>query len=154
MPRTATSTSSTRPSIPNAGGPTRPTGPQFGMRPAYVPTKKWSAGLQYEIPLGNFGSLTPRVDVSYQGDIFSNGANAATNRIESYTLSNARLTWRNDEGSWEGSLEVTNLTDEYYFLTRFDQFNADRRNGRPAGPPARVGLYREAEVLAASLKRD
>jgi iron complex outermembrane recepter protein len=120
---------------PAAGGPLRPTGPQFGMRPAYVPTKKWSAGLQYEIPLGNFGTLTPRVDVSYQGEIFSNGANAATNRIESYTLSNARVTWRNDGGSWESSLEVTNLTDEYYFLTRFDQFNltgvTDGQPGRP-----------------------
>jgi iron complex outermembrane recepter protein len=120
---------------PDAGGPTRPTGPQFGMRPAYVPETKWSVGLQYEIPLGNFGSLTPRVDVSHQGELFTNGANAATNLIESYTLSNARLTWRSSDNSWESSLEVTNLTDEYYFLTRFDQFTltgiTDGQPGRP-----------------------
>jgi iron complex outermembrane receptor protein len=120
---------------PDAGGPTRPTGPQFGMRPAYVPETKWSVGLQYEIPLGNLGSLTPRVDVSHQGELFTNGANSATNRIESYTLSNARLTWRSDDNSWESSLEVTNLTDEYYFLTRFDQFTltgiTDGQPGRP-----------------------
>jgi iron complex outermembrane receptor protein len=105
------------------------------MRPAYVPKTKWSAGIQYEIPLGTHGSLTPRVDVSYQGDLFTNGANAATNLIESYTLANARITWRSGEGSWESSLEVTNLTDKYYFLTRFDQFTltgiTDGQPGRP-----------------------
>jgi iron complex outermembrane receptor protein len=120
---------------PDAGGPTRPTGPQFGMRPAYVPKTKWSAGIQYEIPLGDLGTLTPRLDVSYQGDLFTNGANAATNLIESYTLSNARLTWRNGKGDWESSLEVTNLSDRYYYLTRFDQYTltgvTDGQPGRP-----------------------
>jgi iron complex outermembrane receptor protein len=120
---------------PAAGGPARPTGPQFGMVPAYTPTRKWSVGVQYEIPLGTFGTLTPRVDASYQGDLYTNGANAATNRIGSYTLANARLTWRNSESAWESSFEVTNLTDQYYFLTRFDQFTltglADGQPGRP-----------------------
>ncbi|MEP7243465.1 MAG: TonB-dependent receptor, partial [Gammaproteobacteria bacterium] len=120
---------------PAAGGPTRPTGPQFGMVPAYTPTRKWSVGVQYEIPLNTLGTLTPRIDASYQGDVYTNGANAATNRIGSYTLANARLTWRNAGGSWESSFEVTNLTDQYYFLTRFDQFTltglADGQPGRP-----------------------
>ena len=120
---------------PDAGGPTRPAGPQFGMRPAYVPEIKWSAGAQYEIGLGDRGSLTPRIDVSHQGELFTNGFNAATNRIEAYTTANARLTWRNGEGDWEASAEVTNLTDEYYFLTRFDQFTTtgvtDGQPGRP-----------------------
>ena len=120
---------------PDAGGPTRPAGPQFGMRPAYVPKLKWSAGVQYEIGLGDRGSLTPRVDVSHQGELFTNGFNAATNRIEAYTTANARLTWRSGNGDWETSAEVTNLTDEYYFLTRFDQFTTtgvtDGQPGRP-----------------------
>jgi iron complex outermembrane receptor protein len=120
---------------PAAGGPGRPTGPQFGMRPSYTPTRKWSVGVQYEIPLGTLGSLTPRIDASYQGDLYTNTANAVTNRIDSYTLANARLTWRNSEGSWESSFEVTNLTDQYYYLTRFDQFTltglTDGQPGRP-----------------------
>jgi iron complex outermembrane receptor protein len=124
------------PSInPAAGGPTRPTGPQFGMRPAYTPSRKWSAGIQYVIPLSTLGSLTPRVDVSYQGDLYTSGANSATNRIDSYTLANARLTWRNSDETWESSVEVTNFTDQYYFLTRFDQFSltgvTDGQPGRP-----------------------
>jgi iron complex outermembrane recepter protein len=120
---------------PDAGGPGRPTGPQFGMRPAYVPETKWSAGIQYEIPLGTKGTLTPRLDVSYQGDLFTNGSNGPTNLIEAYTLSNARVTWRNTDETWESSLEVTNLSDKYYFLTRFDQFTltgiSDGQPGRP-----------------------
>jgi iron complex outermembrane receptor protein len=120
---------------PAAGGPGRPTGPQFGMRPAYVPKTKWSAGIQYEIPLGDYGSLTPRFDASYQGELFTNGANAETNRIGAYTLSNARLTWRSAKEDWESSIEVTNLADKYYFLTRFDQYTltgvTDGQPGRP-----------------------
>ena len=42
--------------------------------------------------------------------MFTSAVNAATNRIAPYTLANARLTWRNGEGQWEASLEVTNLT--------------------------------------------
>jgi iron complex outermembrane receptor protein len=120
---------------PDAGGPTRPTGPQYGMRPAYMPETKWSAGIQYEFVLGSLGTLTPRVDVSYQGDVYTNGTNRPTNLIESYTLTNARLTWRTADELWETSLEVTNVTDEYYFLTRFDQYTitgiSDGQPGRP-----------------------
>lgn len=120
---------------PAAGGPGRPTGPQYGMRPAYVPEQKWSLGAQYEFSLGDAGSLTPRIDVTYQGDLFTNGTNGPTNLIKAYTLANARITWRTENGDWDTSFEVTNLTNEYYFLTRFDQFTltgiTDGQPGRP-----------------------
>ena len=125
---------------PAAGGPTRPTGPQFGMVPAYAPTRKWSAGVQYEIPLGALGTLTPRVDASYQGDLYTNGANAATNRIASYTLANVRFTWRNSEGTWESSFEVTNLTAKYYYLTRFDQYTVTGLSSGQPGQPREWAL--------------
>jgi iron complex outermembrane receptor protein len=118
-----------------AGGATNLRGPQFGMRPAYVPKSKWSAGAQYELSLGDRGTLTPRIDVSYQGELFANAFNASTNRIEAYKLANARLTWRTASKELETSLEVTNLTNKYYFLTRFDQFTTtgvtDGQPGRP-----------------------
>ena len=47
------------------------------MRPAYVPKTKWSLGAQYEFGLGDLGSITPRVDVSYQGDLYTNGIQCA-----------------------------------------------------------------------------
>ncbi|MGE5720965.1 MAG: TonB-dependent receptor [Sphingomonadales bacterium] len=105
---------------PNAGGPGRINGPQFGDYPTYTPPWKWSFGAQYEIPLGNAGSLTPRFDASYQGKIYTNATNRPSNRISDYTLANARLTWANVDKDLEVSAEVTNLFDKYYYLTLFD----------------------------------
>jgi iron complex outermembrane receptor protein len=120
---------------PAVGGPSRPTGIQLNHRPPYMPERKWSLGAQYEINLGNAGTLTPRVDVSYQGDLYTNGNNLPTNLIESYTLGNARLTWRDTEEKWEAALELTNVTDEYYFLSRTDQFTAaGHTDGQPGRP--------------------
>jgi iron complex outermembrane receptor protein len=84
-------------------------------------TPKWkaSAGLQYEIPLGN-GSITPRVDMSYRSDFYTGSTNTARSLIEGYTLLNARLTYRNDPGKWDLSLEVQNLTDKFYLVTIVD----------------------------------
>ncbi len=89
---------------------------------AGVPKWKWTLGAQYEIPLGgSFGSLTPRIDVSYQDDIYS-GVSYQDEFvfIDSYTLANARVTWRNPNEDLSVALEVTNLTDEYYYVTLFD----------------------------------
>jgi iron complex outermembrane recepter protein len=120
---------------PAAGGPTRLTGPQFGMYPAYVPKLKFSLGTQYEFSLAGGSSLTARADLSWQGELWANGTNAATNRIAPYGVGNARLIWRNGEGDWETSLEATNITDKYYFLTRFDQFTgAGATDGQPGRP--------------------
>ena len=40
--------------------------------------------------------------------------------IDPYTIVNARLTWENEGGDLSASLEVTNLTNKYYYLTLFD----------------------------------
>jgi iron complex outermembrane receptor protein len=87
----------------------------------FTPETKWSVGLQYEFPLSNGGSFAMRLDTAFQDDMFATPVNAPTSLIENYTLSNARLTWRGVDG-WEAALEVTNLTDEYYWLNVFDQF--------------------------------
>ncbi len=120
---------------PAAGGPGRPTGPQYGMRPAYVPKLKGSIGIQYEFDLASGASITPRLDASYQGEMYASGSNAETNRIGSYALANARLTWRSAMKDWEASAEITNLDNKYYFLTRFDQYTTtgvtDGQPGRP-----------------------
>ncbi|MBT2134779.1 TonB-dependent receptor [Croceibacterium sp. LX-88] len=91
-----------------------------GMVSSYTPEWKWSVGAQYEVPLGTAGSLTPRVDAAYQSSVYTNAVNAPTNLIEGYTVANARLTWKNEDGDLEVGLEVTNLFDKYYFQTLFD----------------------------------
>lgn len=87
---------------------------------AYSPEWKWSLGAQYEIDLGDVGSLTPRVDVSYTDEVYSSGTPRATARIAPYTLTNARLTWSSPDRDWDVALEVTNLTDKVYYTSNAD----------------------------------
>jgi len=73
------------------------------------------------LPLPGIGTLTPRIDAAYQAKIYT-GAKYQTvpQYIPSYTLANARLTWRNEPRDLSVSLEVTNLFDKYYYVTVFD----------------------------------
>lgn len=100
----------------------------------YTPEWKWSMGLQYEFALPGGSTLTPRVDFSYQSDMYSDPSNSPYSYIDDYTLGNARLTWRSPSEEWQASLEITNFTDEYYYMTIFDQYD---NNGVASGQPGR-----------------
>lgn len=120
---------------PQAGGPTNPGGVQINMVSPYTPKWKWSIGAQYEVPLGDVGTLTPRIDAAYQSDIFGTAINTPRTFIESYVIANARLTWRADDEDLEASLEVTNLFDKYYYLTAFEiSAQAGVANAQPGRP--------------------
>lgn len=103
----------------------------------FMPKQKYSAGVQYEVVMGEHGTVTPRVDVSYQGGIYTNGNNLPTAYIDAYSLVNARITWRQAGGKWESALELTNLTDKWYMVSRGDAYNTpgagttDAQPGRP-----------------------
>ncbi|TIX49273.1 TonB-dependent receptor [Alteraurantiacibacter aquimixticola] len=92
--------------------------------PGTAPPWKASFGAQYRIDLDSAGTLTPRFDVFYQDDQFTGpltlGGVRMLNFLPSFTTVNARLTWRNEADDLAVSLEVTNLTDEYYLLSSFD----------------------------------
>lgn len=96
--------------------------------PPVVPKWKFSAGAQYAIELGGSGSITPRLDVSYQAKQYTGPSVIAgvrsLNFLPSFTTVNARLTWENEDKDVAVSLEVTNLTDEYYYLSRFNLLGA------------------------------
>ena len=110
-------------------------GPQYGMYPPYVPRYKWSLGAQYDYSLRSGGLLSARLDVTRQGDQYSNPRNGPTSLIPAYTLANLRFMWRSPDDAWEAAIEATNITDEYYFTTRFDQYTvtgaSDGQPGRP-----------------------
>ena len=55
-----------------------------------------------------------------QGQLYTAGANRSSNRIDGYTVANARLTWRNARNDVEAALEVINVTGKYYYLTVSD----------------------------------
>ncbi len=85
------------------------------------PKWKWTLGAQYEWDVPGFGSITPRVDASYQAKIYSGFTyNNVPQFIDAYTLVNARLTWQNEDKDLSVSLEGTNLTNKYYYVTLFD----------------------------------
>jgi iron complex outermembrane receptor protein len=100
----------------------------------YTPETTWSIGAQYEFGLGNGGTLIPRIDASYQSEVFSAPENDAFSMIDSYTVANARLTWRSPDESWSASLFGTNIFDEYYYLNLTDQTDTA---GFGAGVPGR-----------------
>jgi len=117
---------------PAASGPG---GVLKGYTAPFTSKWKWSLGAQYAIQLGDKGSLTPRVDASYQSGVYTNAVNAPTNRVAGYTVANGRVTWQNPGKDLEVSVEVTNMFDKYYMLNIFDlSATAGYAVGQPGRP--------------------
>ncbi|HUA26810.1 MAG TPA: TonB-dependent receptor [Steroidobacteraceae bacterium] len=118
-----------------------PTGVTTSMTTPYTPEWQGNIGLEYKIPLGSWGSITPRLDASMRTDIYTDAVNAPTNHIGGYTLYNARITWRPEQGNWEASLLALNLTDHFYYLNSYDITGAGGGSvtGTP-GAPLEVAL--------------
>lgn len=109
----------------------------------YISPWQWSLSAQYEIGLGNAGTLTPRVDLSHIDSFNRNANNAdATSGgkdifgvIKGYTLVNARLTFATSDRDWEIALEGRNLTDKLYYTDVFDNRGSTNSiQGTPAEP--------------------
>jgi iron complex outermembrane receptor protein len=90
----------------------------LGERPPGLPEWKWSWGVQYEIPT-SVGTITPRFDMNYNGMTLPGNTSGGLS-LPAFTIANARLTWKDDTNKWQVALEVTNLFQEYYYLTTFD----------------------------------
>ncbi len=87
-----------------------------------VPDWTANVGVQYDMDLGGLGSLTPRLDTTFQSKVHFSATepnNPYANQ-PSYTLMNARLTWRPTDRNWSVSGAVTNLTDKLYYTQKVD----------------------------------
>ncbi len=101
------------------------------------------AGVQYEFPLGGgAGTLTPRFDVTYSGPVAGSdlapapgSPSALYGNVPGYTVANAHLMWRNASKNLQATLEVTNLTNKYYYYSKFDLTGAGA--GTITGSPGR-----------------
>jgi iron complex outermembrane receptor protein len=111
------------------------TGVSNDMVTPFTPKEKVSAGAQYTFALGNAGNLTARLDGSYQAEVYTEAINSPFNRIDAYVLANARLAWTSTDDTWNAALELTNLGDEYYELSRFDQHLTSSTVSANPGPP-------------------
>jgi iron complex outermembrane receptor protein len=85
----------------------------------YTPELTYSVGGQYD-HMTDAGTFSIRLDAAYQGDIYTNAENTVWSKIDSRILTNARLSWSDPKDVWKMSLEIKNLTDEYYFQTKGD----------------------------------
>jgi outer membrane receptor protein involved in Fe transport len=75
---------------------------------------RWKVTLSgdYEFPLGRFGSLTPRVQYTWQDDTYFRAFNRDFDLQEAYHLTDASLTWRSPEDRWSVEAFVQNIEDE------------------------------------------
>jgi iron complex outermembrane receptor protein len=111
-------------------------------------TPEWNYGLgiEYQFQLGAGATLTPRLDWTYQSDIWfttnpvAGIVNEEDGRQPAYDVFNARVTWASADNRWTVSAYGLNLADEYYFWGKLSLLgNSGREQGNPA-PPREWGL--------------
>jgi iron complex outermembrane receptor protein len=89
-------------------------GPQdlSGNRPNRAPESSFSIGVQYAFSLGEYGTLTPRVDYYWQDDTYLRPQNLDRDKQDAYHRTNARLTWDSLDGRWSMQAFVDNIEDD------------------------------------------
>jgi iron complex outermembrane receptor protein len=102
----------------------------------FVPEYNWTLGAAYDIPMASGALLTPRVDVYGQTEICSS-FQSPLSCSDGYELLNVRLQWESPDRVWTAAVGGTNVTDEEYFLNKFDltlfgQNTVEGQPGRPA----------------------
>ena len=114
--------------------------------PIYVPKDNWSTSFSYKFQVGDSGAITPRVDYYGQTEICTGiRTNISVQNIDTsladacsqaYELLNARIEWSSPEDTWRVALGATNLTDEEYYLNKFDltAFGQPTLEGQPGAP--------------------
>ncbi len=118
-----------------------PTGVTLGMTTPFTPKWQGNVGIQYAIQLGDWGSITPRVDGSSRSQVWTNAVNGPNNRIGGYTYYNAHISWKPQKGDWEATLSALNFTDKFYWVNVFDLTGAGGGSvtGTPS-PPLEINL--------------
>jgi iron complex outermembrane recepter protein len=88
-----------------------------------------SLSVGYEIPLAAGGSVSLLGQLSHRGKVFFLPANTSAMSEPSYSLLDARVSYRSASGAFEAGVYGKNITDETYFQNRV-QFTStsDARN--------------------------
>jgi len=106
-------------------------GPGLDTQPPGVPKVTANAGVQYELPVGAAGSLTPRLDYNYKSLVWNDSPNSSPtntaspspypNATPAIGLLDAQLTWRSAplggdrQGDWSVRAAVKNVTNKFYY---------------------------------------
>lgn len=111
------------------------TGVTLGMTNVYTPEWTASGGIQYSFDAGDAGEITPRFDISYLSETYSDAVNTPLTRIEPRALANAQIMW-DTKKDWTVTLGVTNVFGVFkyinYYQTGTPVYNA--QIGQPTRP--------------------
>ena len=116
--------------------------------PIYVPKDNYSLSIAYKFGAAVATTAASRRDstTTAQSQICSGiRTNLTPTQIDTteaqacsqaYEMLNARVEWASPEDSWRIALGATNLTDEEYFLNKFDltAFGQPTLEGQPGAP--------------------
>ena len=95
-----------------------------GTKPAYIPKWKYDLGVQYSMDFGDFGTVTPRLDWTFQSSIvFQNNpvGQPPAAMQPGYGLLNGHLTYDSPDGDWEAVFQCLNMTDKLYYVNMFNE---------------------------------
>ena len=99
-------------------------------------TPKWKAniGVQYTYKIPAGGSLTPRVDYSYQSLVYNDPTDDPLIAQGGYGLGRANITWASENKKWSTTLAVTNLFNKMYYVTAYEFYANGVDTGNPGAP--------------------
>ena len=80
--------------------------------------------MQYDIRTPNDSDFGLRLDGSYQSKIYSEVFNSPWGAINGRFLANGRIFYKSPGDDWELSVEVKNIFNKYYFVTKEDVVTA------------------------------
>jgi iron complex outermembrane receptor protein len=103
-------------------------------KPPYVPKWKFNFGVQYGIHFAGGSALTPRLDWTYQTDVFNDPANNPLGLQPAYGLLDGRLTWDTPDKQWQAALVVQNALDKVYYINKYPNPNFGVFDGQPGWP--------------------
>jgi iron complex outermembrane receptor protein len=112
--------------------------PSYSDYPVNQPKLKANVGIAYAFNIPGGSSITPRVDATYQtqmfADVVNNGPNAGI--IASRYLMNGRVQWDAADGKWAVAFLGSNLTNKQYYVSLFDlrAFGEGMESGQPGAP--------------------
>jgi iron complex outermembrane receptor protein len=88
---------------------------------------KWQGSLdgEYEISLGDRGSLTPRIELRYISDVYFTEANRFPYGAQAHETVNAKLQYTSPTGTWAVRLFGDNLTNERKPTYAFEGITSD-----------------------------
>lgn len=122
------------------------TGLTLGMTNVYTPEWTAAGGIQYAIDMGSSGTLSPRFDLSYRSRVEGDAVNIPISSLPGRTILGASLSWESEDGDWGARLNVSNLTDKFYF---------NSNGARPAAPYfTAVGVVAPPRTVLFTLRRN